>query len=140
MGGAGCGGHGSWFPRGVNRHAFGGGGGWGGGWWWAGGGAGGRRAGVDREADAEAFDARYARLVVTAADEHWLNAAVTAVTGYGASVIGCDAEVGVERRLSPDETRDGRPGAAIMANVKRRANMPKRWSSAGMKKLKASQN
>ncbi|MEO1498192.1 MAG: formylmethanofuran--tetrahydromethanopterin N-formyltransferase [Planctomycetota bacterium] len=70
---------------------------------------------VDREAYAEAFDARYARLVVTAADEHWLNAAVTAVTGYGTSVIGCDAEVGVERGLLPDETHDGRPGAAIMA-------------------------
>ena len=35
--------------------------------------------------------------------------------GYSASVIGCDAEVGVERWLSSDETPDGRPGAALLA-------------------------
>ena len=64
---------------------------------------------------AEAFRLRYARLVVTAADDHWLAAATTATCGYGTSVIGCDAEIGVERTLPPDETPDGRPGAAILA-------------------------
>lgn len=63
---------------------------------------------------AEAFRLRYARLVVTAHDEHWLEAAVRAACGYGTSVIGCDAEVGVEHRLCRDETPDGRPGAAIL--------------------------
>ncbi len=58
---------------------------------------------------------RFARLIVTAHDEHWLQAATTAFCGYGTSIIGCDAEVGVERRLSPAETPDGRPGAAILA-------------------------
>jgi len=29
-------------------------------------------------------------------------------------VIGCDAEVGVERRIAAEETPDGRPGAAVM--------------------------
>jgi len=63
---------------------------------------------------AEAFGMRYVRLVVTAHDEHWLDAAVREFTGYSASVIACDAETGVERHLAPDETPDGRPGAAIL--------------------------
>ncbi|MFM8435602.1 MAG: formylmethanofuran--tetrahydromethanopterin N-formyltransferase [Planctomycetia bacterium] len=64
---------------------------------------------------AEAFRLRYARLVVTAHDDHWLDAALRAACGYGTSVIGCDAEIGVERRLDPDETPDGRIGAAVLA-------------------------
>jgi len=63
---------------------------------------------------AEAFRLRFARLVVTALDDHWLSAAIASVCGYGTSVIGCDAEVGVERLLAPGETPDGRPGAAVM--------------------------
>lgn len=63
---------------------------------------------------AEAFRMRFARLIVTAADAHWLDAACRAVCGYGCSVIGCDAEAGVERQLPPGETPDDRPGAAIL--------------------------
>ena len=63
---------------------------------------------------AEAFRLRFARLLVTAYDGHWLDAAIRATCGYGTSVIGCDAEVGVERRISADDTPDGRPGASIM--------------------------
>jgi formylmethanofuran--tetrahydromethanopterin N-formyltransferase len=64
---------------------------------------------------AEAFRLRYARLIVTAADAHWLDSALRASCGYGTSVIGCDAEIGVERWLEPEETPDGRPGAAVLA-------------------------
>lgn len=64
---------------------------------------------------AEAFRMRYVRLIVTAADEYWLDAALRECTGYGSSVIGCDAEIGVERMLAPGETPDGRPGAAVLA-------------------------
>lgn len=64
---------------------------------------------------AEAFRLRYARLVVTAHDAHWIDAAVRAACGYGTSVIGCDAEIGVERMLDPADTPDGRPGAALLA-------------------------
>jgi formylmethanofuran--tetrahydromethanopterin N-formyltransferase len=64
---------------------------------------------------AEAFGLRYARLVVTAHDGHWRDAALAAACGYGTSVIGCDAEVGVDTLLGPDATPDGRPGAAILA-------------------------
>ncbi len=63
---------------------------------------------------AEAFRLRYARLVVTAHDDHWLEAAARAATGYGTSVIGCDAEAGVEQRLAPADTPDRRPGVALM--------------------------
>ncbi len=63
---------------------------------------------------AEAFRLRFARLVVTAHDEHWLEAAVRAACGYGTSVIGCDAEAGLEGRIPPEATPDGRVGAAVM--------------------------
>ncbi len=63
---------------------------------------------------AEAFGMRYARLIVTARDEHWLGAAVNEATGYSASVIACDTESGLERSLSADETPDGRIGAALL--------------------------
>jgi formylmethanofuran--tetrahydromethanopterin N-formyltransferase len=63
---------------------------------------------------AEAFGMRYTRLIITAHDEYWLDAAVRELTGYSASVISCDAETGVERMLSSDETPDGRPGVAVL--------------------------
>jgi len=63
---------------------------------------------------AEAFRTRCVRLIVTAADDYWLEAALRELSGYGTSVISCDAEVGIERYLSPDETPDGRPGAGVL--------------------------
>lgn len=64
---------------------------------------------------AEAFSMRYTRLIVTAADPFWLDAAVREFCGFSSSVIACDAEIGVERPLTPDETPDGRVGVAILA-------------------------
>lgn len=64
---------------------------------------------------AEAFRMRFVRLIVTAADAYWLDAALREVTGYGSSVIGCDAEIAVEQYLESEETPDGRPGAALLA-------------------------
>lgn len=63
---------------------------------------------------AEAFGMRYTRLIVTAVDEYWISAAVREFTGFSSSVIACDAEIGVERFLAPEETPDGRPGAALL--------------------------
>ena len=63
---------------------------------------------------AEAFGMRYTRLIVTAADEYWLEAGLREFTGYSSSVIACDAETGVERRLNPEETPDGRVGASLL--------------------------
>ena len=63
---------------------------------------------------AEAFRLRFCRLLVTAHDGHWLDAALRATCGYGTSVIGCDAEVGVENLLAADKTPDGRPGGLVL--------------------------
>ena len=63
---------------------------------------------------AEAFTARYARLILTAVDNHWVEAAAREATGYAASVVGCDCEAGVERYLASSETPDGRPGVALL--------------------------
>lgn len=64
---------------------------------------------------AEAFGMRFARLVVTAHDEHWLRTAAAEFSGYGSSIIGCDAEVGVDAWLSASATPDGRLGVALLA-------------------------
>lgn len=63
---------------------------------------------------AEAFRMRFARLIVTAADTYWAEVAGATISGYASSVIGCDAEAGIEQRLSPEATADGRPGVAIL--------------------------
>jgi len=55
-----------------------------------------------------------ARLVVTAATPAWARTAGQLATGYAASVIGCDAEAGIERDLGPDETPDARPGVSLL--------------------------
>jgi formylmethanofuran--tetrahydromethanopterin N-formyltransferase len=63
---------------------------------------------------AEAFPMTACRLVVTADSAAWARTAGQAATGYAASVIGCDAEAGIERELSPGETPDGRPGVSLL--------------------------
>jgi formylmethanofuran--tetrahydromethanopterin N-formyltransferase len=64
---------------------------------------------------AEAFRMRYVRVIVTAHDDYWRKAAAGEATGYASSIIGCDAEAGIERWLDPAETPDGRPGVALLA-------------------------
>ncbi len=63
---------------------------------------------------AEAFEMKFVRLIVTAVSERWVQAAAQEATGYSASVIGCDAEAGIESWLTPDETLDGRPGVSLL--------------------------
>jgi formylmethanofuran--tetrahydromethanopterin N-formyltransferase len=63
---------------------------------------------------AEAFRMRYARVIVTAHDEHWALAAAREATGYGSSIIACDAEAGIERTLSLAESPDGRPALSLL--------------------------
>src|SRR5579864_7005933 len=55
-----------------------------------------------------------ARVVVTAATPTWAQTAGQLATGYAASVIGCDAEAGIECELAPEETPDGRPGVSLL--------------------------
>lgn len=63
---------------------------------------------------AEAFGMRYSRVIVTAEDATWLDAALRELTGYATSIIACDVEAGLERMLGEEETPDGRPGAAVL--------------------------
>jgi formylmethanofuran--tetrahydromethanopterin N-formyltransferase len=63
---------------------------------------------------AEAFPMTAARVLVTAATPAWARTAGQEATGYAASVIGCDAEAGIERDLPADETPDGRPGVSLL--------------------------
>jgi len=63
---------------------------------------------------AEAFPMSAVRLIVTAATPEWAETAGRTATGYAASVIGCDAEAGIERILSPNETLDGRHGVSLL--------------------------
>src|SRR5947209_4878720 len=55
-----------------------------------------------------------ARVVVTAETPAWAETAGRLATGYAASVIGCDAEAGIERLLAAEETPDGRPGVSLL--------------------------
>jgi formylmethanofuran--tetrahydromethanopterin N-formyltransferase len=63
---------------------------------------------------AEAFPMTAARLIVTAETSEWAQTAGTVATGYAASVIGCDAEAGIERTLANSETPDSRPGISLL--------------------------
>jgi formylmethanofuran--tetrahydromethanopterin N-formyltransferase len=63
---------------------------------------------------AEAFPMTAARLIVTAETPEWALTAGREATGYAASVIGCDAEAGIERILPPKETPDGQPGVSLL--------------------------
>ena len=64
---------------------------------------------------AEAFPMVGTRLIITAIDLDMVAFATTEFCGNASSVIGCDAEAGIEKFLSEDETPDGRPGISILA-------------------------
>jgi formylmethanofuran--tetrahydromethanopterin N-formyltransferase len=63
---------------------------------------------------AEAFKMRAARAIVTAERAGWARTAAALATGYATSVIGCDAEAGIEATLPAAETPDGRPGVSFL--------------------------
>jgi formylmethanofuran--tetrahydromethanopterin N-formyltransferase len=63
---------------------------------------------------AEAFGMSGTGIIITADTMKWAKIAAVTATGFGTSVIGCGAECGIDRELSPDETPDGRPGVRIL--------------------------
>jgi formylmethanofuran--tetrahydromethanopterin N-formyltransferase len=63
---------------------------------------------------AEAFPMKATRLIVTARNATWAEHAAVAMTGFATSVIACGCEAGIERRLAPRDTPDGRPGVAVL--------------------------
>ncbi|MEM8671860.1 MAG: formylmethanofuran--tetrahydromethanopterin N-formyltransferase [Planctomycetota bacterium] len=64
---------------------------------------------------AEAFPMRGTRLIITAIDEALAETAATEFCGNASSVIGCDAEAGIERVVASSDTVDGRPGVSVLA-------------------------
>src|SRR5262249_7273511 len=63
---------------------------------------------------AEAFPMTAARLIVTAATPGWARTAGQMATGYAASVIGRDAEAGVESEPPPHGPPDRRAGVSLL--------------------------
>ena len=63
---------------------------------------------------AEAFGMSATGVVITADSAKWARQAAVTMSGFGTSVIGCGAEVGIDRELKPDETPDGRPGVRVL--------------------------
>jgi formylmethanofuran--tetrahydromethanopterin N-formyltransferase len=72
---------------------------------------------------AEAFRSLYGRVLVTAANPKWLDAACAAATGHASSTILCDCEAGIEGYVDgvsdQQQTPDGRPGAYLQFHVPR---------------------
>jgi formylmethanofuran--tetrahydromethanopterin N-formyltransferase len=63
---------------------------------------------------AEAFGMSATGVVITADTARWARQAAVTMSGFGTSVIGCGAEVGIDRELGSDETPDGRPGVRVL--------------------------
>ncbi|MGH8751635.1 MAG: formylmethanofuran--tetrahydromethanopterin N-formyltransferase [Burkholderiales bacterium] len=63
---------------------------------------------------AEAFGMKATRIVITAHNLKWAYHSAIALTGFATSVIACGCEAGIERKLEPAETPDGRPGASVL--------------------------
>lgn len=63
---------------------------------------------------AEAFGMTGTAIVITADSAKWAMQSAVTMTGFGTSVIGCGAECGIDRELSPDETPDGRHGVRCL--------------------------
>src|SRR5437867_2041227 len=57
---------------------------------------------------------RAARAIITAETLGWARTAAGVLAGYATSVIGCDAEAGIEAELDPATTPDGRPGVSVL--------------------------
>ncbi len=63
---------------------------------------------------AEAFGMKATRILITAHNLKWAYHSALSLTGFATSVIACGCEAGIERRLDPGETPDGRPGASVL--------------------------
>lgn len=78
---------------------------------------------------AEAFPMVGTRLVITAIDLELAYLAATEFCGNASSVIGCDAEAGIERGLGESKTPDGRPGVSVLAFAFNKKSLEKAVSS-----------
>ncbi len=62
---------------------------------------------------AEAFGMSGTGLIITADTMKWARIAAVTATGFGTSVIGCGAECGIDRELSPTKRRTAAPACAF---------------------------
>ena len=74
---------------------------------------------------AEAFNMYGTRIVVTAENDKWAKIAAQESTGFATSIIECGIEAGIERKLSPEETLDGRPGYSLLFFTMKKDNLQK---------------
>ncbi len=63
---------------------------------------------------AEAFSMWSSKVIITGENDYWALGAARAMTGMATSIIGCKCEAGIDLKLSPEETPDGRPGYSIL--------------------------
>jgi formylmethanofuran--tetrahydromethanopterin N-formyltransferase len=63
---------------------------------------------------AEGFDVYAVSILITAAQKGLAEIAAIDATGFATSLIGCSTEAGIDYRVSPQKSPDGRPGVAIM--------------------------
>jgi formylmethanofuran--tetrahydromethanopterin N-formyltransferase len=63
---------------------------------------------------AEAFGMSATGVIITADSARWARQAAVTMSGFGTSVIGAGAEVGIDRELKPEETPDGRPDVRVL--------------------------
>ena len=75
---------------------------------------------------AEAFGMWSAKVIITAENDYWAEGAARAMTGMATSVIGCKCEAGIDMKLSPEDTPDGRPGYSILVFTMDKESLSKR--------------
>lgn len=78
---------------------------------------------------AEAFPMKATRLIITAIDAELAQIAAQEFCGNASSVIGCDAEAGIEHELQTDQTPDGRAGVSVLAFAFNRKSLEKAVAS-----------
>jgi len=62
---------------------------------------------------AEMFPMWAGRVLITAENEKWANTAASNATGFATSIIMSPAEAGIEGRVQPEKTPDGRVGVMV---------------------------
>jgi formylmethanofuran--tetrahydromethanopterin N-formyltransferase len=72
---------------------------------------------------AEMFPMWASRLIITADSMNWASTAARSATGYATSIIGSPAESGIESKIKPEKTPDGRPGIIIQIYHKSRRQL-----------------
>lgn len=78
---------------------------------------------------AEAFPMVGTRVIITALDIDLAIMGAMEFCGNASSVIGCDAEAGIERGLPADSTLDGRPGVSVLVFAFNKKSLEKAVSS-----------